>query len=113
LGESSVLIIIRKVVPAGSSLKYGAPPVPSSRIAPGRPRNVTPHGPSKWKVKREKRALTPYERVLAREDVSGEAKAGLRAEHEKLNPLVLKREVEKRLAALYDLRKRLREPDSG
>lgn len=67
---------------------------------------------AKWKVVREKTAQTPYERVMARRDVSKEAKTKLRAEHEKLNPLVLKREVEKRLAALYDMRKRLTEPKS-
>jgi hypothetical protein len=67
---------------------------------------------AKWKVRREKTALTPYARVLLRRDVSGTVKAKLRAEHERLNPLVLKRGIEKRLAKLYDARKRLAEPKS-
>ncbi len=60
----------------------------------------------------EKKAMTPYRRVMARDDVSEEAKFKLRAEHEKLNPLVLKREVDRRLKALFDVRKRYAEPKS-
>lgn len=67
---------------------------------------------AKWKVTREKKAMTPYRRVMARDDVSEEAKFKLRAEHEKLNPLVLKREVDRRLKALFDVRKRYAEPKS-
>lgn len=67
---------------------------------------------AKWKITRERKALTPYERVLARDDVTEEVKTKLQIEHETLNPLILKREIEKRLAALYDMRKRLAEPKS-
>jgi hypothetical protein len=67
---------------------------------------------ARWKVAREKKALTPYERVMARYDVSKETKATLRDEHEKLNPLVLKREVDRRLKVLFDVRKGLAEPKS-
>ena len=65
---------------------------------------------SKWKVTREKKAQTPYQRVMARDDIAGEAKSKLQAEHEKLNPLVLKCEVDRRLKALFDIRKRYAEP---
>lgn len=67
---------------------------------------------SKWKVVREKKAMTPYQRVVERYDVSQEAKTRLGAEHEKLNPLVLKREVDRRLKALFDVRKQYMEPKS-
>jgi hypothetical protein len=67
---------------------------------------------SKWKVTREKKSLTPYQRVMARDDVAEEAKSKLRAEHEKLNPLVLKCEVDRRLQKVFDVRKQLAEPKS-
>lgn len=57
---------------------------------------------AKWKVKREKVALTPYQRVMAREDVDGRVKSRLREDHERLNPLVLKREIDRRLKLLFD-----------
>jgi hypothetical protein len=41
----------------------------------------------------EHRAMTPYARVLAREDVTQEAKETLRAAHELLNPLLLLRKI--------------------
>ena len=67
---------------------------------------------SRWKVKREKNPLTPYQRVMARYDISPEAKEKLRAEHEALNPMVMKKEIEKRLWKLYDMKKRCGEPES-
>jgi hypothetical protein len=39
-----------------------------------------------WKVTREKKALTPYQRVLGRNDVSKEVKIKLTQEHLSLNP---------------------------
>ncbi len=42
----------------------------------------------------EKKAKTPYVRVLEREDVSEEAKQKLREQHGMLNPLVLKRQID-------------------
>ena len=60
---------------------------------------------AKWRVRREKKSQTPYERVMAREDISKEAKTRLKAEHEMLNPLVMRREVEKRMRELYDIQK--------
>jgi hypothetical protein len=65
---------------------------------------------SKWKITREKKPLTPYQRVMARDDVMKEAKEKLRAEHEKLNPLVMKKEVEKLIWKLYDVQKRCGKP---
>jgi hypothetical protein len=41
----------------------------------------------------EKRAMTPYERVMAREDVTRDAKEKLRILHETLNPLLLLQKI--------------------
>ena len=65
---------------------------------------------AKWKVVREKKSLTPYQRVMARDDVSREMKAKLWAQHERLNPFILKREVDRRLQRVFDIRKRSAEP---
>ena len=65
---------------------------------------------ARWSVIREKKSLTPYERVLLRHDVSDEAKAGLRAEHEALNPLRMKREIDRRLHQVFDVHNRHRQP---
>lgn len=65
---------------------------------------------SKWKIIREKKALTPYQRVLLRGDVSDEVKAKLRQEHEKLNPLFLKQEIDLRLKRVFDIQKRYGTP---
>lgn len=54
----------------------------------------------------EKKAMTPYQRILAHPAVADESKERLRREHEKLNPLVLNREIEKRLQKLYAIQKR-------
>ncbi len=54
----------------------------------------------------EKRAKTPYQRILEHPAVSDEDKEKLRHEHCSLNPLLLKREIEKRVSALYDTQKR-------
>lgn len=49
---------------------------------------------SKWKRTFEKKSKTPYERLMEREDVSEEVKKRVRAEHESLNPLALKEELD-------------------
>jgi transposase InsO family protein len=49
---------------------------------------------SKYVRKYERMAMTPYQRVLGREDVSEETKDRLREEHEKLNPLRLKKRID-------------------
>jgi len=53
-----------------------------------------------WKRTYEHVAITPYERVLAQDDVPEEMKATLRAEHAKLNPVVLRREIDRMKAEL-------------
>lgn len=58
---------------------------------------------SKWKITREKKALTPYQRVLERKDVSEQVKVKLKLEHEALNPLVLRREIDSRMKKLFTL----------
>ena len=45
---------------------------------------------------------TPVEKKL----MSAEVKEKLRKEHSLLNPLMMKREIEKRLRAVYDVQKR-------
>ena len=49
---------------------------------------------AKWKRKFEKVSRTPYQRVLDHPKVSKSDKEKLRTEHEKLNPLVLKQELD-------------------
>jgi hypothetical protein len=60
---------------------------------------------SKYKRKYDK-AQTPYQRVLAHPDIPKETKEKLRKEHEKLNPLILKREMEKLQTKIFDTQKR-------
>jgi len=66
---------------------------------------------ARWKITREKASLTPYERVMAQNDVFRGAKAVLSREHETLNPLVLKREIDRRLKRVFDIHKRHRKPN--
>jgi len=54
----------------------------------------------------EKVAKTPYQRILEHSTVTDTIKERLRKEHALLNPLTMKREVEKRLRAVYDVQKR-------
>lgn len=61
---------------------------------------------SKYVNKFEKVGKTPYQRVMENVYVTEEAKQKLKMEHEKLNPLVMKKEIEKRIAALYDIQKK-------
>jgi len=58
---------------------------------------------SQWKVTREKKALTPYQRVLNRKDVSEQVKAKLKREHEGLSPLLLKQEIDLRMRKMFTL----------
>jgi hypothetical protein len=58
------------------------------------------------KKKREKKASTPYARMVLREDVPNETKEKLREEHEKMNPLLMKTEIDKRLKIVINLQKR-------
>ena len=67
---------------------------------------------AKWRVAREKKSLTPYERVMARTDVSYGTKTKLKTEHDALNPLIMKREIDRRLRRVFDMRKEHGEPNS-
>jgi len=49
---------------------------------------------AKWKRTFEKKSMAPYQRVLERKDVSEDIKKALRAKHETLNPLELKRKLD-------------------
>lgn len=60
---------------------------------------------ARWKVTREKRSKTPYERVLERTEVSETVKTTLRQKHETLNPLTMKREIDRRLQIVFTLQK--------
>lgn len=60
---------------------------------------------ARWKITREKKAKTPYQRMLERTDVNEDVKNILRKEHEALSPLVLKREIDRRLQVVFNLQK--------
>lgn len=66
---------------------------------------------ARWKITREKKSLTPYQRVLARADVKDKVKQRLEEEHEKLNPLLMKREIDRRLKRVFDVHTRHRKPN--
>jgi hypothetical protein len=63
---------------------------------------------AKYKRTYEKRAMTPYERVLARSEITEEAKEKLRAEHETLNPLLLLKKIDTLKKKIYELTKAAR-----
>lgn len=60
---------------------------------------------SKYRRIYEKIPKTPYRRILEHSSVSEENKKKLILEHEKLNPLILKKEMEKRLKKVYDIQR--------
>ncbi|MEK6947571.1 MAG: hypothetical protein AABX32_08250, partial [Nanoarchaeota archaeon] len=60
---------------------------------------------SKYKRIYEKIPKTPYQRILEHKSISEEVKEKLRQEHSKLNPLILKKEMEKRLKKVYDIQR--------
>lgn len=61
---------------------------------------------SRYKRTYEKTAKTPYQRIQEHDAVSKELKARLKAEHEKLNPLILKQEIDRRIETLYATQRR-------
>lgn len=65
---------------------------------------------SRYRRVYEKTAKTPYQRILEHPAVSAEVKEKLRAEHTKLNPLILKKEIEQRRRAVYDIQHRYGNP---
>lgn len=66
---------------------------------------------ARWKIAREQKSLTPYERVMARTDVSNDVKAKLADAHERLNPLILAREIDRRLKRVFHVHTRHRKPN--
>jgi hypothetical protein len=67
---------------------------------------------SRYRRKYEKTAKTPYQRILEHKDVSDEVKDKLRAAHAKLNPRLLKQEIDRRVSKLYDVQKRFGDPEN-
>ena len=60
----------------------------------------------KWKKKYESVAKTPYQRVLENEHIAYDVKEKLKKEHEKLNPLVMKKEIDRLKKILYDVQRK-------
>lgn len=60
---------------------------------------------SKYRRTFEKKAKTPYQRILAHPAVAESIKDQLCTEHTSLNPLILKREIEKRISKVYAVQK--------
>ena len=60
----------------------------------------------KWKKKYEKVAKTPYQRVLENEHIASEVKEKLKVEHAKLNPKVMKKEIDRLKMILYDVQRK-------
>lgn len=60
----------------------------------------------KWKKRYEKIPKTPYQRVLENKDIPDEVKEKLTQEHEKLNPLIMKKEIERLKEILYNTQKK-------
>lgn len=67
---------------------------------------------AKYKRTYEKIAMTPYQRVMAHDAISREAKKRLKAEHETLNPLRLKRNIDTLINKIYSLQKANREAEA-
>lgn len=60
----------------------------------------------KWKKKYEKIAKTPYQRVLDHPDIGEDVKEKLRNVHSTLNPAVMKKEIDRLKAVLYDVQRK-------
>lgn len=65
---------------------------------------------SKYQRQYEKKAKTPYTRILEHPQVAEEIKNKLRQQHAKLNPLVLQKEIERRVQNVYAVQKRYGNP---
>jgi hypothetical protein len=61
---------------------------------------------AKYRRTFEKRARTPYMRVLEHPDVSQEVKDGLKKEHSELNPLILKKKIDMLRNKIFDFKNR-------
>ncbi len=60
---------------------------------------------ARWKVTREKRAMTPYQRVLLRNDVSPVVQAQLRATHATLDPKMTRLEIDRLVKCVHDVQR--------
>ena len=65
---------------------------------------------ARWKVTREKKGLTPYQRLLARSDVAEDIKHMLREKHEQLNPLRLKKKIDLLSLEVFNIQRRYGNP---
>jgi len=63
---------------------------------------------ARWVITREKTAKTPYERLLQKDDISQETKDKIQQEHDKLNPAILKQEIDKLRKQLFNILKTTR-----
>jgi len=63
---------------------------------------------AKYKRTYEKRAMSPYGRVMARVDVTDDAKEKLRNAHDALNPLLLLKKIATLKKTIYELAKKSR-----
>jgi hypothetical protein len=61
---------------------------------------------ARWKVTREKIALTPYQRTLARDDVSHDVKEELSTLHRALDPHMLLCEIDRRRSIVFAIQRR-------
>lgn len=61
---------------------------------------------SKYMRQYEKQAKTPYARILGHPAVTKEVKTKLREQHAHLNPLILKRAIDRKIQKVYDVQKR-------
>ena len=68
---------------------------------------------SKYKRTYEKRAMTPYERVMTREDIPEAAKEKLRKEREALSPLFLLKKIATPKKKIYEITKASRNRSSA
>lgn len=60
---------------------------------------------AKYQRTYEKKAKTPYMRIMGHPAVSDTVKAKLRTEHTILNPLILKKEIDQKISILYAVQK--------
>lgn len=61
---------------------------------------------SRYVKKYEKIAKTPYQRMIEDDNVSEETKERLRIEHAQLNPLIMKKEIDRLTDILYDIQRK-------
>ena len=64
----------------------------------------------KWKKRYEKIAKTPYQRVLENENISTAVTEKLGIQHATLNPLVMRKEVDRLKKILYDVQRKYGKP---